>query len=324
MRLRIPIPTASKIVISVILLLCGIVAVGGVCRGSESFDVISGILESPQFKRLPYLEKLNLAAELLKSNKLKQSDLSFVLLDWADRYLREPSDPLERLHRWARLTSDEKLKNIRLPRDFLNRMLVAEYLVSRTPYAEAGPRKKLEILSGLEKRQLLDWAVFLAYARVYAGGIVMGAEKYADMSPLQALKNLKRLKHDGLIGWHYKVPTESVLAAEALAADAAYREASPQKRLEILRNLERNELISPLTRKELEKLPAWRMLLRDPSFRKADPAAKKKRLVDLGGKGLISESTVADLIEVFTPPAPTSPIEPKPAPLPREIRPEAR
>ena len=290
---------------------------------TDHFDVLSGIIESPQFKGKEPLEKLRIAADLLKSKKLKQSDLAFFLLDWTDRYLRGPSDPLKRLQRWADLINDEKLRNLRVPRDFLNRMLLAEYLVRKTPYLRASPRRKLEFLGKLERDKVVDWSVFLAYARIYAGGIVIRAQQYKDTTPVESLRILKKLKDEGLVGWHYRVPTEAVMAAEALALDKEYQEASPGRRLEKLMDLERTGLISTLTRKELERLPAWRLLAHDPTFLKADPAVKKERLLKLKADGLISPPTIAELRAIFGPLSIDSPVESKPAPLPRKIPPPA-
>ncbi len=208
------------------------------CQGTDTFDVVSGVLESSLFKGKKPLEKLELAAELVRTNKLKQSDLSFVLLDWADQYLREPPDPTERLQRWAALTSDEKLGSLRIPRDFLNRILLAEHLVARTSYLEVSPRERLELLGKLEQKKLVDWSVFLAYGRLYAGGIAIRARKYEKTTPVESLAILKDLKDDGLIDWHYKVPTEAILAAEALAIDKEYQKDPPARRLAKLRDME--------------------------------------------------------------------------------------
>jgi hypothetical protein len=285
---------------------------------ADDFDVLSAILESPRFKGKTPAEKLVLAADLVRSNKLKQADISFVLLDWADQYLREPGDPLERLQRWAELTDDEKLGHLRLPRDFLNRMLLAEYLVNQTSYLKMSPYNKLELLGELEQRKLVDWSVFLAYSRVYAGGIIMGFKGYENTSPLQALKTLKTLMDKGMVNWHYRVPTEEILVAEALAMDRKYLDGSLTDRLAKLAELESKGLISPLTRKELEKLPAWRLLVDDPSFMKADPVVRRERVMRLRDQGLISASICSDLAGTFCPPAPGAPGEAKPAPMPRK------
>ncbi|MEJ2716932.1 MAG: hypothetical protein P8182_07300, partial [Deltaproteobacteria bacterium] len=265
-------------------------------RASDQFDIVSGVMESPRFKGKSPREKLDLAARLIRSNELKQSDLSFLLLDWADRYMREPSDPVERLRRWAELTNDVQLGHLRIPRDFLNRMLIAEYLVGQTPYLEVSPFEKMELLGNLDRKKLVDWSVFLAYARIYAGGIVVGANKYRRTTPLESLRILKTLKDKGLIGWHYRVPTEAILVAEDLAMDKDYQQGSWADRLAKLNELETKGLISRLTRKELEKLPAWRLLEGDPSFLKAGPAGKRKRLSQLKDRGLISSSTYTDLM----------------------------
>lgn len=287
-------------------------------QASDHFDVVSGVIESPRFKGKSAQEKLDLAARLIRSNELKQSDVSFLLLDWADRYVREPSDPLERLRRWAKLTNDEQLGHLRIPRDFLNRMLITEYLVNRTPYLEVAPYEKMELLGKLEQKKLVDWSVFLSYARIYAGGIVVGADGYRHTSPLEALRILKTLKDKGLIGWHYRVPTEAILVAEELATDKDYQEGAWADRLAKLNDLETKGLISRLTRKELEKLPAWRLLVGDPSFLKAGPAGKRKRLSQLKDQGLISTSTYGDLMGIFGAVPAASSIESKPSPLPQK------
>jgi hypothetical protein len=287
-------------------------------QASDQFDVVSGVIESPRFKGKSPGEKLDLAAKLIRSNKLKQSDVAFLLLDWADRYVREPSDPLERLRRWAKLTNDEQLGHLRIPRDFLNRMLITEYLVNETPYLEANPYEKMELLGKLEQKKLVDWSVFLAYARIYAGGIVIGANGYRHTTPLEALRTLKSLKDKGLIGWHYRVPTEAILSAEELASDKDYQKGSLADRLAKLNELEKEGLISRLTRKELERLPAWRLLVGDPSFLKAGPSVKRKRLSQLKDQGLISSSTYTDLMAIFGALPAASSIESKPSPLPQE------
>jgi hypothetical protein len=290
-------------------------------RASDHFDFVSGILQSPRFKGKKPLEKLMLAAELVQGNKLKQSDISFAVLDWADRYLREPKDPLDRLRRWAKLTNDENLRQMRIPRDFLNRLLLADYLVNRTPFLTVAPYNKLELLAKLNREKLVDWSVFLAYARIYAGGIIMNAKPEGPTPPLKALGSLKKLKDQGLIGWHYRVPTEALLAAEALAADKRYRKASPSQKLARLSELSSSGLISQLTRKELERLPAWRLLLSDGAFLKADPAVRKDRILSLKAENLISPSTASELISVFGPVPIASPVKAQPTPLPERIPP---
>jgi len=290
-------------------------------QATEGVDLVSAVLDSPRFKGKKPLEKLEAASELIKTNKLKATDLSFVLLDWVDQYLREPTDPLERLRRWAALTNDDKLGNLRIPRDFLNRMLLAEYLVSKTSYLDVPPFSKLELLGNLEQNKLVDWSVFLAYARLYAGGVVIRAKDYEKTSPLEALKMLGDLKTKGLVDWHYKVPTEGLLVAEALAMDKDYQQGQPSKQLAKLKDLESKGLISQITRKELEKLPAWRLLENDSSFLKATPRARKKRLQELQKSGLISPSTSTDLAAIFVSASLDAPVESKPAPQPGRIPP---
>lgn len=293
-------------------------------EGSDRFDVVSGVIEAPLFKGKTPLERLILAADLLRTNKLKHSDMSFPLLDWADQYLREPPEPLERLRRWVSLANDDKFSNLRIPRDFLNRMLLAEYLVTQTPYLKVSPYDKLVLLGKLEQDKLVDWSVALAYARIYAGGVIAGSKDFKNTSPGEALLSLKELQDSGLVGWHYRVPTEGVLAAEALALDGEYQKADHAGRLAKLRDLEKNGLVSTLTRKELEKLPAWRLLVEDPSFLRAAPAARKDQLLKLKNQDLISSSTYTDLLAMFGPMSMTSPRESKPTPVPRKTSPQAK
>lgn len=303
------------------LAICLVLFTGGYSYAVDSFDVVSSIIESPQFKGKDPLQKLLAAAELIKNKQVSPGDMGFILLDWGDRYLREPSDPLERLRRWAELVNNTQLSNIRIPRDFLNRVLLAEYLMELPDYVKGVPYKRLEILGKLAEKNLVDWSVSLAYAKLYAGGIIMGAKSFQPATPLEALTALKKLKDEGLIGWYYRIPAESVLAAEVLAGDKEYRKVSPVEQLGKLRDLERKELISLVTRKELEKLPAWRMLTSDPSFLKADPAVKKERIAKLESDGLISAPTSSDLNGIFRPVPLASPAKSRPTPLPQKITP---
>ncbi|MBM4328712.1 MAG: hypothetical protein FJ118_16285 [Deltaproteobacteria bacterium] len=285
----------------------------------DSFDVVSGVIENSRLKGKSPLEKLNLTADRFRAQKLDQSDMSFFLLDWADQYLRTVSDPLERLQRWAELTNDDKLRHLRIPRDFLNRMLLAEYLAAKTSYLQVPPYKKLEIIAELERRNLVDWSVALAYARIYAGGVISGAQAYEKRGPLEALKSLKLLIDQGLVSWHYRVPTEAVLSAEALALDQEYQAGSSEERLVKVRELESKGLISELTKRELEKLPAWRRLVDDPSFLSADAATKRDRVSKMRASQLISQATAADLINIFRLKPISSPLEPKPGSPPKQI-----
>ncbi len=287
----------------------------------ESFDIVSSVVESPDFNGKKPLEKLLLAAQLIKSNKLNQSDLSFILLDWADRYLREPDDPLQRLERWAKLTNEDKLRHVRIPRDFLNRILLAEYLVNNASYLKATAKEKLEILRELGDRNLVDWSVALAYARIYAGGIVMGVEGFKNRTPLQALETLRNITSQNLVGWHYTVPTEAVLAAEALAMDSEYENGEPAERLKKLRALEGKGLISMVNRRELEKLPVWRLLEGDPKFMKAGPAKKREHIDSLKSKELISLATEAELLAIFRVKPKDYHAEPKTVPPTRKMPP---
>jgi hypothetical protein len=285
-------------------------------EGFDVFDLVSGIIESPQFKGKQPIDKLRLAADLLRNKKLKQSDMSFLVLDWGDQYLREPSDPQDRLKRWSELNNDDQLSHIRIPRDFLNRMLLTEYLVNQPKFMQSAPLQRLEFLSKLSQRNLVDWSVALAYYRIYAGAIVSGAKTFENRSPMEALNTLKKMKDEGLIGWHYKVPTEAILVAEALALDKDYRKASPYDQLVRLRDLEQKGLITTLTKKELEKLPAWRLLLSEAAFMKAELSEKRERLSQLKSEGLISASTWSDLNAIFRPIPLATPAETRPIPLP--------
>ncbi len=288
-------------------------------HGSEAFDVVTGVIESTRFKGKSPLAKLIIAADLVASKKLRQQDMAFLFLDWADAYLREPTDPLERLKRWTALANDDKLSKIRIARDFLNRMLLAEYLVAKTDYLQADPHSKLVLLAQLEKQKLVDWSVALAYARIYAGVVISGAKVNRQTMPQGALKVLKNLKDQGLVGWHYRVPTEAVLASELLALDKQYQSARPVSRLKKISKMETEGLISALTRKELEKLPAWRTLAGDPEFLKADAVVRRRRIMKLKRDGLISKTTSSDLLEVFCPAPPPSAPEQPPSALPEAI-----
>lgn len=301
-----------------------ILVAGSPVHGYNTFDVVSGVIESSRFKGKPPLVKLHIAAGLLRSKKLKQGDMALFFLQWADDYLREPPDPLERLKRWAALANDEQLSTIRIPRDFLNRMLLAEYLVTRTDYLKSSPHDKLALLATLERDKLVDWSVALAYARLYAGVMISGAKTGRNSSPHEALEILKALKDKGLVGWHYRVPTEAILAAELLALDKDYRSAPPVKRLKQIGELQAQGLISALTRKELERLPAWRLVVHDPAFLKADTSVKRNLILGLKEDQLISETTAADLVEVFCPVPVPSPTDQTPTAVPRTVTPPTK
>jgi hypothetical protein len=283
----------------------------------DILDVVSGVLESPNFKGKDPIQKLRMAAELLRTKKLKQQDTALLLLDWGDQYLREPAVPLERLQRWAELGSDERLSRLRIPREFLNRVFVVEYLLDHTPYLQSSPKKRLQLLTQLEEKHLVDQSVSLAYARLYAGGLITGAKAFDAVSPLDELRLLKGLKEQGLVGWQYRVSAEAIIALETACLDPEYRKGSPYDRLLVLRNLERQGLITPLTKKELERLPVWRLLANDAAFLKADRSVKRKRLSALRQEALISDPTYAELMAIFRPaPLASPPEEPSPTPLP--------
>ncbi|MEW6348900.1 MAG: hypothetical protein AB1646_07535 [Thermodesulfobacteriota bacterium] len=286
----------------------------------DSFDVVSGLIESPRFKDLVAIQKLRLSADLLRARKLKDSDVSFALLDWGDQYLREPPDPYDRLKRWADLVNDDQLSNLKLPRDFLNRLLVSEYLVAKTSYLRSPPQEKLELLRDLSNRKLLDWSVALSYSRVYAGVILTGSRGNPHMGPLEALRVLKKLKDDGLVEWHYRVPTEALLVAEALALDRHFQGAQPQEKLARLRDLEHEGLITELTRKELEKLPVWRLLAHDVTFLKANQDTRRARIMELKRDKLVSSGTLSDLLGIFRPMV-MEPSDTAPMPFPKNFRP---
>lgn len=292
--------------------------------GFDVFDLVSGVIESPQFKGKDPIDKLRLAADLLRNKQIKQSDISFIVLDWGDQYLREPSNLLDRLKRWSVLANDDQLSYLRIPRDVLNRMLLAEYLVRQPDYREAPPRKRLEIIGKLAEKNLVDWSVALSYARLYAGGIITGAKQHEVTPPLEGLVILKNLKDQGLVGLYYGVPTEAILATEALAMDEAYMRASPFEQLIKLREWERKGLITDMTKKEFEKLPVWRLLVADPSFLKSDPTVKRERLAKLKSDGIISAATSSDLNGIFRPVPLASPLESRPTPLPEKISPPGK
>jgi hypothetical protein len=292
--------------------------------GFDVFDLVSGVIESPQFKGKDPIDKLRLAADLLRNKQIKQSDISFIVLDWGDQYLREPSDPLDRLKRWSALAGDELLSHLRIPRDVLNRMLLAEYLINQPGYREAPPRKRLEIIAKLAEKNLVDWSVALSYARLYAGGIITGAKQHEVTPPLEGLAILKALKDQGLVGLYYCVPTEAILATEALAMDPGYAKASPFEQLTRIRDWERQGFISDMTKKEFEKLPVWRLLVADPSFLKSDPTVKRERLAKLKSEGVISAATYSDLNGIFRPVPLASPLESRPTPLPEKINPPGK
>ena len=307
-----------------LIILLSVVLLNSTSAAFEVRDVISALVDSSDFKGKDPIQKLLEAAELVREKKLQEREMAFAILDWGDQYVREPSDPLDKLKRWAQLSHDEKLSHLRIPREFLNRTLLAEYLVEKTPYVTSPPQKRLEILHSLAQQNLVDWSVSLAYARLYAGAILTGARDYKTVSPVEALDALKNLEDQGLVGLHYRTPTEALLAAEALAMDSKYMNGAPYDRLIILRELERKKLISNLTRKELERLPAWRFLVADPSFMQSDAASKKERLSELRDQELISPSSFSDLRAVFRPISVASPAQARPAPAPQKIQPPAQ
>ncbi len=290
------------------------------CYGVYGLDIIADVIESPVFEGKTAHEKLKLLVELTRGQTLNQSDMSYVALDWADQYLRIPNDPLERLKKWAQIAEDEQLSKLRLPRDFLNRTLLAEYLVKNREYLNSSPKKKLQLLAELSKDNLVDWSVALAYARIYAGAVILGAESKKAPTPWEALNTLKRIKEKGLVGWHYRAPTEAILCSEVLAMDQSYISSKPLDRLKRLKALQNEGLITALTRKELEKLPVWRLLVNDEDFLQSDATAKRAHLIELKNSGLILASTYSDLEKIFLK---ESPDQDQPAelnPLPPDIQ----
>jgi hypothetical protein len=163
----------------------------------------------------------------------------------------------------------------------------------------------------LEREKLVDWSVALAYARIYAGNVILGATDQPVAQPFQALANLKGLTEKSLVSWHYTVPTEGVLAAEALAMDQSFMTGGHIEKLKRLEAIENKGLISFLTRKEFERLPAWRLLVNDRSFLKADQKQRSDRILELKDSRLITPSTATELMAVFAPSLPP-PAEPRP------------
>lgn len=280
---------------------CAYALFGGAaaCYGSYGFNIVPDVIKSPVFKEKSALEKLKLLVEFMRAQRLSQTDMAYVALDWADQYLRIPKDPLDRLKRWAQLAEDEQLSKLRLPRDFLNRSLLAEYLVQNNEYLNSSPKKKLQILADLSKDNLVDWSVALAYARIYAGAVILGAESIKAPTPWETLKKLKDIKDTGLVGWHYRAPTEAIICSEVLAMDKTYISSGPMDKLKRLRGLQNEGLITALTRKELEKLQVWRLLVNDENFLQADPQDKRTQLIHLKNSGLILSSTFAELEKIF-------------------------
>lgn len=308
-----------------ICFVCGLSAPSpSVASPYEIVDIISGVIDSRQFKGKDPLASLRLASDLLHEKKLKHSDLSFALLDWGDQYLREPADPLDRLKRWTEFVSDDKLGQLKLPRDFLNRILLAEYLVSKTPYLKSPPAKRLELISNLEQKKLVEASVALSYARLYGGAVIFGSKSDSVSGPLDALSALKKMEEGKLIGWHYRMPVENILAAEALALDKEYQTGSPRERLERLRDWEKKGLITAQSKRELEKLSAWRLLVSDPAFLKADSKTKRDTLTRLESEGLISSSTLTELKTIFRPTSLAPSTRTKPSPLPKQNAPAGK
>lgn len=283
----------------------------------EGFDVVSGVLESPEFKGKEIVNRLYLASEMLKDNKLSRIETSYLLIDWVDQYLREPTDPMDRLRRWAEFSKNDKFSNLKVPRDFLNRVLVAEYLEKQPGFSKASPHKKLETLRKLQKKNLVEWSVALSYENLIAGSIINGAKAVENPTPLESLAVLKKLREENLIGNHYRVMVEGLLATEVLARDIEFQKASPMVRLIKLRDLEKKGLITSQTKKELEKIPAWRLVINDPAFLRLDTSQKKDRLSSLRNEGLLTASTNSDFVVIFKGVFASSSSEQKPTPIPQ-------
>lgn len=288
------------------------------CHSSsfEGVNIVSGILESPQFKGKELTTRLSLVSDLVIKNKLSKTDSSYFLLDWVDQYLREPPDPAERLKRWSDFCNNEKFSNLKVPRDFLNRALVCEYLNSQPAYLKASPQKKLEMLRYLQKKNLLDWSVALSYENLIAGVLIFGAKPVENPAPLDSLATLKKLRDENLVGNHYTAMMESLLAHEALSQDIEYLKAAPMERLVKLRDLEKKGLITHQTKKELEKLPAWRLFINDPGFLRLEASKKRSKILKLKNDGLLTSSTSSDLVSIFKGAPTASSPEPKPSPIP--------
>ncbi len=299
-----------------VFLMSLILFLSSLAYGFEGFDVVSGILESPQFKGKDLRSRLLLASEMLKENKLSRTETSYLLLDWVDQYLREPPDPLDRLRRWSEFSNDEKFSNLKVPRDFLNRTLLAEFLVKQPNFYSGSPHKKLEILRKLHKKKLIEWSVALSYENLIAGSLINGAKIVDTPSPAESLATLKKLREDNLVGDHYRVMAEGVLATEVLAKDPEYHKASPMERLVKIRDLEKRGLISTQTKKDLERIPAWRLVTNDPTFLRMEPSQKRLRLSKLKNEGILTSSTNADFNLIFKGIASQSTTEPKPVPIP--------
>lgn len=306
----------SKAVASIFTLLCSLwLLPNALCF--EGVDIFSGVLESPVFKGKEPMTRLSIASEKLKENKFSRTDTSYLLLDWVDEYLREPSDPLERLKRWSEFSSNDKFSNLKVPRDFLNRVLLAEYLAKQAGFTAGTPLKKLEFLRKLHKKNLVEWSVALSYENLVAGSIVNGSKVTDNPTPLESLSVLKKLSEDHLIGNHYRVMAEGLLAVEVLARNLDYEKMTPIELLSKLRDLERKGLITSQTKRELEKLPAWRLLINDPAFLKLEASQKKARLAKLKSDGLLTSSTASDFSAIFKVASFSTSKEPKPAPIPQ-------
>ncbi len=306
-----------------LLLLFGLYAPREI-RAADSFDLVNGFIESPRFMGKDPLTKLQLASDMVKHKQVRQSEIALLLLDWADQYLHRPADPLERLKLWPEFSTDERLSLLRIPRDYLNRTVLTEYLVSRPDYLHADPAKRLEIIGALAEQNLVDWSVALAYARLYAGAIIMGAKDYEIPTPFEALTALKRFTTEAFLGSHYRAPTEGLLAAEALAADSTYRSGDPRAQLEKLRDLEADGLITSITRKKFAKLPAWRLIASNTDFLKADLSAKRDILTAFEHGGLLSPGTAMELLAVFKTSAVVAPVESRSTPAPQQILPPVK
>ncbi len=59
----------------------------------DVFDLVPGVIESPEFKGKDPIQKLRLIAELLRANRVKQADVAYIALDWADQYIERTVRP---------------------------------------------------------------------------------------------------------------------------------------------------------------------------------------------------------------------------------------
>lgn len=68
-------------------------------RASDRFDPVHNYLDSPRFRGRDALTGLQIAPDLVRTDKVKQTYNAFVLLDRGDWSPKEPSSAQERRHR---------------------------------------------------------------------------------------------------------------------------------------------------------------------------------------------------------------------------------